>query len=52
MDLKPDWTNDVGLYNVEKNNVHNAMWIGINILVNCTELIGNKLYMETSCWNE
>ena len=52
MVLKPTWTNNIGLCNFEKNNVHNTMWICINILVNHAELFGNKHYMETSCWNE
>ena len=52
MDLKSNWTKNVGLRNFKKNNAHNATWICINVLVNCAELIGNKHYMESSCFND
>ena len=46
MDLKPNWIYNIGFYKVKNNNVHNAMWIDVNILSNSTGIIGNKDYVE------
>ena len=52
VDLKPNWTNNVGLCNVKKNNVCNDMWICINVLVNDAEVTRNKQRVEVWHGNE